>query len=79
MPAPRASLVLRSLANELVRPYRWLRPRARRERRYWRKHELGWVVLLLVLSRRDTPRSRVLVAIAEPDIQKLYSRWPGRR
>jgi hypothetical protein len=63
--------------RRVLRPARRLRKRVRREYGYWRKHELGWVLAILVLTRRRAPRSRVLRALAQPGVEKLRGRWPS--
>jgi hypothetical protein len=70
--------LLRTLAGVADRLL--LRPRRRilLEYRYGRKHELGWVLVVLALTR-DTPRSRVLRAMAQPGVEKLRSRWHAAR
>ena len=66
---------LRRVANAAIRRGRREKRRAKRQYRYWRKHELTWVVLLLVLSRRDA-RSRVLRELAEADVRDLRNHLP---
>jgi hypothetical protein len=64
---------------ELLHPH-WrrvlrLRKRFRHERAYWRQYELGWALILVLLSRGPRgARTRVLRTLAEPHIERLRNR-----
>ena len=68
----------RAAVNRAIVRWRKSKRRARQRYYYWRKHELAWVIVLLVLNRRDA-RSRVLRELAEVHVQDLRAHLPRRR
>jgi hypothetical protein len=64
-----------AVARDRWRRIRRVRKRLRRERAYWRRHELDWAVALALLTRRrKSARARLLARLAEPDLKVLRSR-----
>jgi hypothetical protein len=68
---------VRNVLHYANRRFTRARGRAKKRYRYWHKHELGWVLVLLLLQRRDA-RSRVLRELADPHVEDMRAHLPGR-